>query len=441
MAKKEKQTEPAEKTMPVRPDPNKETILLRYPLDGSVKVVSALKDEKGSPSLIWVEPSGKNQPRFYECNNCREVANFFDLEYRRAFAENRDRKTIPELYKVPFDKVGLIGEELRKLSDDPQNAVILETVKKYRTYTAQLNRITFDIARMPIAELAAEGFDIEQMKKDGAFKLLEVGRQTKLYPVKAVQTGHITKESTYSLHCFFDQNGEIGFKAQSALSEPEYRTDERLRRELTKQDINDLRAKKTLNRLMQHDGEYCFVGFNKDTQRMIYVPCKDVRIPDYIFGQFIGPSRKQEFERGGSVLLENCNYAGNDNHFSGHAHFDVHRRDYVVDDPHYERPYLPEHIRTQMPKEEVDKYFAGEVMKGYRYKGRDGRPFTQDFRLNTETNACEFIDYQKQAASLQQTQTQGPISDPPESMEPQEAPYMAPHIPEEGQDRSQGPRM
>ena len=50
MAKKEKQTEPAEKTMPVRPDPNKETILLRYPLDGSVKVVSALKDEKGSPS-------------------------------------------------------------------------------------------------------------------------------------------------------------------------------------------------------------------------------------------------------------------------------------------------------------------------------------------------------------------------------------------------------
>ena len=151
--------------MPVRPDPNKETILLRYPLDGSVKVVSALKDEKGSPSLIWVEPSGKNQPRFYECNNCREVANFFDMEYRRAFAENRDRKTIPELYKVPFDKVGLIGEELRKLSDDPQNAVILETVKKYRTYTAQLNRITFDIARMPIAELAAEGFDIEQMKK------------------------------------------------------------------------------------------------------------------------------------------------------------------------------------------------------------------------------------------------------------------------------------
>jgi len=209
------------------------------------------------------------------------------------------------------------------------------------------------------------------MKKDGAFKLLEVGRQTKLYPVKAVQTGHITKESTYSLHCFFDQNGEIGFKAQSALSEPEYRTDERLRRELTKQDINDLRAKKTLNRLMQHDGEYCFVGFNKDTQRMIYVPCKDVRIPDYIFGQFIGPSRKQEFERGGSVLLENCNYSGNDNHFSGHAHFDVHRRDYVVDDPHYERPYLPEHIRTQMPKEEVDKYFAGEVMKGHSPKISD----------------------------------------------------------------------
>ena len=47
MAKKEKQTEPAEKTMPVRPDPNKETILLRYPLDGSVKVVSALEFNLG----------------------------------------------------------------------------------------------------------------------------------------------------------------------------------------------------------------------------------------------------------------------------------------------------------------------------------------------------------------------------------------------------------
>ena len=95
--------------------------------------------------------------------------------------------------------------------------------------------------------------------------------------------------------------------------------------------------------------------------------------------------------------------------------------------------------------ERVSSRLLGEglMINGNRtwHKGRDGRPFTQDFRLNTETNACDFIDYQKQAASLQQTQAQGPISDPPESMEPQEAPYMAPHTPEEGQDRSQGPRM
>lgn len=57
----------SERPMPVHPDPDKETILLRYPEDGSVKAVSNLiQDNKGNQEIVTTDPTTKNQPAFYQ---------------------------------------------------------------------------------------------------------------------------------------------------------------------------------------------------------------------------------------------------------------------------------------------------------------------------------------------------------------------------------------
>ena len=63
--------------MPVHPDPDKETILLRYPEDGSVKAVSNLiQDNKGNQEIVTTDPTTKNQPAFYQKRDSLFIANF-----------------------------------------------------------------------------------------------------------------------------------------------------------------------------------------------------------------------------------------------------------------------------------------------------------------------------------------------------------------------------
>ena len=63
--------------MPVHPDPDKETILLRYPEDGSVKAVSNLiQDNKGNQEIVTTDPTTKNQPAFYQKRDSLFIAEF-----------------------------------------------------------------------------------------------------------------------------------------------------------------------------------------------------------------------------------------------------------------------------------------------------------------------------------------------------------------------------
>ena len=128
--------------MPVHPDPDKETILLRYPEDGSVKAVSNLiQDNKGNQEIVTTDPTTKNQPAFYQKRDSLFIANFF----KNMRAQMQDPAKMPELYIVSFDKVGAVAADLRKLHEDPKNEVLLETAKKYRTYTQNLEKIIFDV--------------------------------------------------------------------------------------------------------------------------------------------------------------------------------------------------------------------------------------------------------------------------------------------------------
>lgn len=440
MAKKENKTEQGEqKQHPVHPDSKQETIVVRYPLDGRVAVVSHMEMENNRPSLTTVEPSGKNQALFYEKTDSRFVANFFSTMRTQASAEGRDTKTVPEIYVVPYSQVGMLGAELLKLQRDPKDEDALAFARMFRTSTQALSRIIYDRARMPIDELAAAGFDVKKMEEEGAFADMELGKDSKLYPITGKLGEHISSESYYSLRPSFDENGDIRFMALSALPVPEFVLDETLRMEINGQEREDLRSGKTLDRVIKHDGEYCYAAFNRLTQRMIYVPCKDVQIPTFINNTRLNAAQMDELSRGGRALIQNCHYNNSDNKFSGHAQFDVHRMDFIVDDPRYERPYIPEHIAKSASPEILAALMKYEEVDGRQLRDRNGRPYTFNIRINPATNAPEFIRYQRdqnqqQEQGQNQGQRQATAEERPDP-EQSQAPDMIPELPEQGQSR------
>lgn len=439
MAKKENKTEQGEqKQQPVHPDSRKETIVVRYPLDGRVAVVSDMKMENNRPSLTTVEPSGKNQASFYEKTDSRFVANFFSTMRAQAFAEGRDTKTVPEIYVVPYSQVGMLGAALLKIQQNPKDEEALTIARKFRTSTQALSRIIYDRVRMPIGELAAAGFDVKKMEEEGAFADMELGKDSKLYPITGKLGEHISSESYYSLRPSFDENGDIRFTALSALPIPEFILDESLRMEINGQEREDLRAGKTLDRVIKHDGEYCYAAFNRLTQRMIYIPCRDVQVPTFINNTRLNAAQMDELSRGGRALVENCHYNNSDNKFSGYAQFDVHRMDFIIAEPNYKRPYIPEHIAKSASPEILAALMRYEEVDGRQLKDRNGRPYTFNIRINPKTNAPEFIRYQRDQ-NQQQEQQQAAQEERPDP-EQSQAPDMIPDEFSE-QEQSRGRKM
>ena len=151
MAKKTETPAPeAERAMPVHPDLDKETVLLRDPQNGAVKVLAreAHKDKKtGKVHMPTVEPSLKNQPAFYELKDSRALADMI-ANFRR---QSQNPTPFPEIYRVPFNLVAQVASQLLKLQVDKNDLEGLSAQKNYRTSTQQLEKIMFDEVRMPKA--------------------------------------------------------------------------------------------------------------------------------------------------------------------------------------------------------------------------------------------------------------------------------------------------
>lgn len=452
MAKKQK--EPGqEQTQASHPNPRKDTLVLRYPLDGSVKVVSALSREGSQLNMPTVEPLTKNAAAFYHITNSREVADFFTAMRLQAYTQGMDSRAMPELYRVPFDMVGKVGEALTMLQVDPQNEEVKKEVRQYRTSTTALNKVLYDRPRMPLHELVAAGFDVDALDRDGMISQMEMGRETPLLPLHHKLTDHISVEGLYSLRAVYDQDGDMHFKAQSPLPMPEFIRDEKLRMELNGDEMTALRAGKTLDRMLQHEGEYCYAALSRITNRMIYVKKKDVIVPDYLYNVRLNPAQQEELGRGGRAKLEECKYQNSDNSFSGHAQFDVHRMDFLVADPHYQKIYIPEHIDRQLDKDMRESLYNFEMIDGRKLKTRDGRSMTCNLQVNRETNGLEYIDYKRaremqQAAAKEAAQKaehaaapEYPV-DAPTVQEPDFSQELPPEIPEQmSMRRTQGRRM
>lgn len=432
MAKKtENQASEAERTMPVHPDPTKETILLRYPQSGDVKALSKIdRDQKtGKVHMVTTEPSVKNQAAFYEKKSSSMLADLI-MNFK---AQSQNPSDFPELYKVPFNLVGQVASFLFKLQIDPKDDEALAMSRKYRTSTQQLEKVIYDEVRMPKEELQAMGFDIKEMEKDGIFKAMELGKDSpKLYPL-SIKTGeNTTLEGMYSIRPKQNDLGEIRFEVQSPLAVPEFLTDPQLKIELNGQDREDLRAGLTLDRSIMHDGEYCRVGFNRQTNRMIYVPCKDIKIPNFLYNKLLTKADQEEIRYRGGVKLEDCHYFGSDISFRGIARFDVHRMEVNIAKPYYSQVYIPEFIEKQLDKEMKDTLYAGGEIDGRKLKGRDGNPYRNNLHINPETNGLEFVQYRRPEQSQSQAAMQSPAEQTPE-------PEI--HIPDEAAQQRSGQRV
>ncbi len=411
MAKKTETPAPeAERAMPVHPDLDKETVLLRDPQNGAVKVLAreAHKDKKtGKVHMPTVEPSLKNQPAFYELKDSRALADMI-ANFRR---QSQNPTPFPEIYRVPFNLVAQGASQLLKLQVDKNDLEGLSAQKNYRTSTQQLEKIMFDEVRMPKAELQAMGFDIAEMEKQGTFKEMALGKDSsKLYPL-SIKTGeNISLEGMYSIRPkqHETEKDKICFEVQSPLAIPEFLLDEELKTMLNAQEKEDLRSGKTLDRVLKHDGEYCYAAFNRRTNRMIYIPCKDVIVPNFIYNARVTSVQQEELKRGGRVMLEDCHYFGSDIKFRGAAQFDVHRMEFNIAKPYYSRAYIPEFIDRQLTKEMRTALMNHEEIDGRKLVGRNGERYTNNLRISPETLGLEFVQYRRPEQAQEMAQAPAP---------------------------------
>ena len=395
----------------IYPDNKSEAILLRYPSNGQVTAVSDLKvDKKGNQNLVEVEPTLKNQPAFYRKLDSFFIANFF----KNMRSQMQDPTAMPELFLVPFKMVAQVAEQLRQLNDDPQNDLLKATAKQYRTYTQELEKIKFDQARMPKSDLAAAGFDIEKLEEDGVFKEMELGMPPKrLYPLKVQLTDKISIDCLFAIRPVMNEYREISFELQSPLATPEFEQDENLRIELTADDKKNLFNNKTLERPLRHNGEYCMAAFSRLTGRMIYVPCKDVTAPDYVYNTRLSEDNKKDFSLGHKVHLENCHYANSDNYFSCDIQYDIHSQDRKSTNMKYSRPFIPDYLLRQLDKSQIEDLQAYKVLSKQGLKDKNDNPLNRDICISRDTNSVIYVSRQSQVQT-QQVKTANQVQESPE---------------------------
>ena len=119
-------------------------------------------------------------------------------------------------------------------------------------------------------------------------------------------------------------------------------------------------------------------------------------------------------------MLENCHYFNNkDVTFRGIAQFDAHRMEFNIAKPYYSKTYIPDFIDKQLDKEMRETLLKGGEIDGRKLKGRDGRSYTNNLRIDPETNGLEFVQYRRPE------QVQAAVQSPAE-----QAPEPEMHIPD-----------
>ena len=395
---KEKNQAPEE---PRWPD-YKETLLARHPGTGEVQVVSDLRERGNRYEVHTVEPLTKNAPSFFEVAKSGAVAAFI-----RSFKSQSDKAVDFQFLKVPFNAVQDVVNDLLRLTQNPNDEKGLKALYDHRVDTMQLERVKYDHAEIPRAALRELGIDFDALAPQTR-EAMRMGLPVEeLVPVTAEVMPGIKVSEMFSPRFYRNHNNELKVTLDAPLAVPEYEHEE-YKMMFSTQEKAALERGGTLERLIKHkdpltgEEEWCFVGKNAATNRLVFQPKREVATPAFTYNARISDAGRAELDNGGSALVEGCHYRNSDNHFSGKIHYDIHRGEYVTTPLRYERPYIPESIRKQITEEQQQALCRYESIAGDNIKSRNGKSFKGcTLQINRETNVLTYERREQQKIQAQ----------------------------------------
>ena len=353
----------------------RETLLVRNPDSGQVEAVSKLITKGDRREVHTVQPLAKNRPAFYPFRSSNAVAAFI-----RGFKSQKDNPIQFQFLKVPILSVGKIVTSLGKLVSNPKSEEGWETYNKYVVNTAELEQVKYDKAEIPRAELQELGIDFDALPQRTQRSLM-LGLPTReLFPATVQLSDHGTTTGLFNLSFYRDHNDELKFRLDTPLVQPEYEREE-YASEITPDDKALLARGKTLQHLVTvhnsitGEAERCHVAFNPSTNRLVAVPHRDVKIPEFAEGRRIDDAGQKILRSGGSIPLEGCTaYGDTENTYKGILNYDVYRGRYTISDPVYDKPYVPKYLRDQLSDADVKTLLAGGQVSADQVKDSFGEP-------------------------------------------------------------------
>lgn len=252
------------------------------------------------------------------------------------------------------------------------------------------------------------------VEKEKCLEALMQGKNTpQLYHVSRNIGEDTNIEGDFGIKLYRDENDKIKLDLVPPLAIPEFESPE-YKQLFLRDEKSKLAAGDTLNRLISmpdpHTGkpEFCYVGFDKQLNRFVTVPNREVEIPDYFYGSRLNDTQKDELKMGGRILCENCKI--NENTASLKVQYDVKRREFVGNEPKYNALFIPEYIKVQLNSEQKTTLENFGEIDARNIKKRDGTPYPGTIGVSKESNTIYF-GFKRQEQSKEQSAEQSASTD------------------------------
>lgn len=369
-----------------------ETILVRNPTSGEVDAVSDLVQKGNRYEVHTTEPLTRNAPGFLELKDSGAVAAFI-----RSFKSQKDNAIDFQFLKVPFNAVQQTIASLLKLNQNPDDPEGKAALRKFYLDTAKLEKVKFDQAEIPRAEIKELGIDFDALKPETQ-EQMRMGLPVKELVQATVKVSpNVAVSGMFAPRFYRDHNDGLKVALDTPLAHPEFES-ERYNMQFSTQEKTQLAQGGTLERLISHKDpvtgreDWCFVGMNDVTNRLCFQPKRDVPTPGFTYNARISDEGRQELDRGGSALVEGCHYRNSDNHFSGKISYDIHKGEYVTKPLKYEKPYIPQSIRDQISDTQYQALCNYQPIDGEHIRSRNDKTFKGcDLKIDPKTNILLYV--------------------------------------------------
>lgn len=380
-------------------DPYKEIVIIHDTKTGSIKVVGGI-DEK-TFKHNEVDAISANNKAFMEVKKTSVVKNFISNLISQAKEPQRFG-----FYIVPEREMPGLVDNLYKLQADPKDGDARKAVQPYRTSGRQLDRIKFDKYEIPFEQIS----NVTGQPRSEIEKNIRPVMEGKPYP-DLMAVNHKLPDGTticgdQAFRMQRDAGGVAGGEFYALKPIPEFE-EAKWAQEFTQEEKNRMAAQKPLDRLIAFEKdngrEYCFAVFNPLTNHIEPVSPKDISLEEWAFRSKLSDTQMQELSRGHKVFIEKGKVGPDAAEFSGKAQYDPYQERYVASDMSFQKPYINQHLKDQLTKDDYIKMMAYEAIDGRKYESRNGQKYNSDIRISKQTNMPEWGNFLGQ----NQNQTQG----------------------------------